>query len=400
MERPEREVALYIHIPFCRARCSYCDFNTYAGLEHLIPAYVEALSAEIRAAPPVRPRTLYFGGGTPSVLTLDQLTRLFQALRSSFPIPEDIEATLEANPGTVTLSYLQGLRELGVNRLSLGVQSAHRDELRLLGRTYIWEEAVEAMRDARAAGLDNVSLDFIYGIPGQSLARWRETLEAALTLEPEHLSLYALSVEAGTPLEAWIAGGELPAPDEDLMAEMYELAEEMLADAGYLHYELSNWAKLPPRPEGGESEPGMLSPFVCRHNLIYWRNESYLGLGAGAASWWGGKRWVNISHPAAYIARLKSGHSPAGEAEVIPPRLEMGEMMMMGLRLMEGVSDARFRARFGVGLEETFGQELARLRQLGLVEWDGQVVRLTSRGRLLGNQVFQQFLPEALDGCD
>jgi len=370
--------AIYVHIPFCRRRCAYCDFNTYAGLEDLIPAYVDALCAEIQDAPPTQARTLYFGGGTPSLLSPDQVEAVLQAVRSRLRLPDDAEVTLEANPGTVSLDRLRRLRTLGVNRLSLGAQSAHESELRLLGRIHTWTEAVEAVKTARAAGFPNLNLDFIYGLPGQSLARWRETLEAALRLEPEHLSLYALTVEEGTPLARQIARGALPPPDDDLAAEMYQLAEEMLADAGYFHYEISNWAR---------------SHFLSRHNLTYWRNEPYLGFGAGAASWWGGRRWTNVRHPAAYIRRIRDGRSPVDAVEEIPRRLEIGETMMMGLRLAEGVTDARFRARFGVGLQEVFGAELAHLQELGLLVWDGTAARLTPRGRLLGNQVFQAFLP-------
>ncbi len=373
------EVALYLHIPFCRARCVYCGFNTYAGLEGLIPAYAEALCREVGAAPPARGRTVYFGGGTPSLLPSEILERLLAVLRSRFALPEDAEVTLEANPGTVGPGYLRRVRELGVNRLSLGGQSARLEELRLLGRLHTWEEAVEAVRAARRAGFDNVNLDLIYGLPGQTMGHWQESVEAALHLEPDHLSLYALTLEEGTPLALRVARGDLLAPDEDLAAEMYEWARERLRQAGYVHYELSNWARSEARR--------------CRHNLAYWYNEPYLGFGAGAASWWAGRRWTNVRHPEAYIRRIGDGLSVVDEAEEIPRALEMGETMMMGLRLVEGVADERFRARFGVGLEEAFGEELRRLRRAGLLDWDGRVARLTPRGYLLGNQVFQAFLP-------
>ncbi|MCS7179212.1 MAG: radical SAM family heme chaperone HemW [Anaerolineae bacterium] len=375
---PLRPLALYVHIPFCRSRCTYCAFNTYAGMDALIPAYVEALSVEIRAAPGAPARTLYFGGGTPSLLSQDALASILQALQERFRFSPQMEITLEANPGTVDQMYLRAVRELGVNRLSLGVQSAHADELHLLGRQHTWEDAMKAVADARAAGLENVNLDLIYGLPGQTLARWKETLEAALSLDPDHLSLYALTVEEGTPLEEQVVRGALPPPDDDRTAEMYEWAETRLAQAGYIHYELSNWARS--------------DRYFCQHNRIYWRNEPYLGLGAGASSWWGGRRWTNVRHPREYIRRLKTGQPIGEEMEVISRQLEMGETMLMGLRLMEGVSDARFRARFGVGLGEAFGAELTRLAAQGLLEWDGKTARLTPRGRLLGNWVFREFV--------
>lgn len=406
--------ALYVHVPFCLARCAYCDFNTYAGLESLMPAYVMAVCREIEAASEqwgcLATPTVYFGGGTPSILPLDLLAKLFQVSRSTFHVLDDAEISLEANPGTVNPEELRGLRELGVNRLSLGVQSAHDDELRLLGRIHTWAQAVETVNVARSAGFDNLNLDFIFGLPGQTLARWRKTLEAALSLEPEHLSLYALSVEEETPLERQIAKGELRTPDEDLAAEMYELAEEMLAEAGSLHYEISNWARKNdeyqmsndksqdwwPKPETCNLQPEMLSeavsPYVCRHNLTYWRNEPWLGVGAGAHSWLDGHRWANVRHPQKYIAALEQGTTPVAEGETIDRRQEMGETMMLKLRLAEGMDDAHFRARFGVGLETVFGKELVQLQDPGLLEWDGHVARLTARGRLLGNQVFMRFV--------
>jgi oxygen-independent coproporphyrinogen-3 oxidase len=402
-------VAVYIHVPFCQARCAYCDFNTYAGLEDLIPAYVAAVCQEIEAAGERWGRlavpTVFFGGGTPSLLPLDLLAELFQILRRTFHVPPRAEITLEANPGTVTPAYVRGLRALGVSRLSLGVQSAHDDELRLLGRIHTWAQAVEAVEWARETGFANLNLDLIFGLPRQTPARWRETLEAALRLGPTHLSLYGLSVEERTPLAERIASGALPAPDEDLAAEMYETAEEILAEAGFFHYEISNWAKADlktqwwwPQPETWNLKPEItseeISPYVCRHNLVYWRNELWLGVGAGAHSWLGGQRWANVRHPRDYIAACGTGCRLVlrQDVEVIGQRLEMGETMMMRLRLAEGMSDASFRARFGRGLEAAFGEELAQLRDMGLLEWDGSAARLTARGRLLGNQVFARFV--------
>ncbi|MBN1179560.1 MAG: radical SAM family heme chaperone HemW [Anaerolineae bacterium] len=403
MVAPNHPTAVYVHVPFCRARCAYCDFATTAGLEHLIPAYVAAVCREIEAAGArwgrLRVPTLYIGGGTPSLVPPADLEQLLDALRAAFRLADDAEVTLEANPGTLAPPYLAHLRDLGVNRLSLGVQSAHAGELQMLGRIHTWAQAVEAVSAACAAGFDNLSLDLIYGLPRQALQRWEETLRAALALAPQHLSLYALTVETGTPLAGRIARGTLPPPDDDLAADMVELAEALLAEAGYFHYEISNWARSDQRlaDRGWQIPPDILSetvsPFVCRHNLVYWRNAPYLGFGAGAASWFGGERWVNVDHPQTYIDRIATGASPVAETEHIPRPLEMGETMMMGLRLAEGVSDARFRARFGASLEAVCAKALGQLSRRGLLSWDGRAARLTAQGRLLGNQVFAHFLP-------
>lgn len=404
---PGRVVALYLHVPFCRARCAYCDFNTYAGLDDLIAPYVRALAREIAHAGARRGRlsvpTIYLGGGTPSLLSLDALSDIVRGIRAAFDLAAEPEVTLEANPGTVTLAYLRGLREIGVNRLSLGAQSAHDDELQLLGRIHTWAEAVEAVSWARAAGFDNLNLDLIFGLPGQSVARWRRTLEAALALAPEHLSLYGLSVEAGTPLAERIASGALPEPDEDRAAAMYELAEDALAEAGFFHYEISNWARADVGsrwwPDADAETSEAVSPYVCRHNLTYWRNEPWLGFGAGAHSWLGpdgpglseGRRWANPAHPRAYVASWRET-TPSRTGEAIDRQLAMGETMMLGLRLAAGVRSERFERRFGASLEEAFGEALEELTRRGLLSWDGAVARLTRRGRLLGNRVFARFL--------
>ncbi len=397
--------AVYIHIPFCRARCAYCDFATTTGLEALIPRYLKALEHETDGAARrwgrLRVPSIYFGGGTPSLVPSEGLSAVLECLRACFAVAPDAEITLEASPGTVSRSSLEALRSMGVNRISLGVQSASDRELARLGRIHTWAAAVEAVTWARAAGFTNLSLDLIYGLPHQSMRRWRETLDAVLGLEPDHLSLYALSVEPGTPLAERIRAGEMPPPDEDRAAEMALYAEERLASAGFWHYEISNWARAAQSRDGqghawwpagwcGATEA--LSPFVCRHNLVYWRNEPWLGLGAAAHSWLGGTRWANRASPLDYTRAVEEGASPVAEREVIPARLEMGETMMLGLRLAEGVSDERFRARFGVGLVEAFGTELADLVALGLLGWDGRAARLTERGRLLGNQVFVRFV--------
>jgi len=394
--------ALYVHVPFCLQRCAYCDFNTYSGLLALRAEYVESLCYELRARaahyPHLTAATLYFGGGTPSLMPVEMIRAIIAAARHDLALSPDAEITLEANPGTVDGVSLTALREAGVNRLSLGVQSAHDDELQLLGRIHTWNEAVDAVQAARQAGFDNLSLDLMYGLPGQTLAGWQVTLERTLTLEPEHLSLYALTVEPETVLAHAIAGGKLPLPDPDLAADMYEWASEALCAAGFWQYEISNWARgLHPaaavweKPPGGRTEG--IGPWVSCHNLVYWRTEPWLGLGAGAYSWLDGRRWSNVRHPEAYIEASRAGQWPEVDAEVIPPQLARAEMLMMGLRLAEGVTNVDFRARFGVDLGEVYGATIARLAETGLVLWDGQCLRLSPSARLLGNQVFGAFLP-------
>lgn len=372
-------LALYLHVPFCRRRCHYCNFNTYAGLEELFVPYVAALAGEVRrAGQGEQVGTVFFGGGTPSILPVALLANLLAACYDAFVVDADAEISLEANPGTVDEASLADLRRLGINRLSFGVQSAHPNELALLGRWHTFEQAVQAVSTARAAGFDNLSLDLIYGLPGQSPNHWKATLHAALTLSPDHLSAYCLTVEDGTPLAAWVASGQVPTPDPDLAADMYELTESILEQAGFVHYEISNWAR-----------PG----HECRHNLVYWRNGAYLGFGAGAHSHRDGRRWWNVPTPAEYVARLQAGETPQAAAEEIDATLAMGETMMLGLRLREGVSAEAFRERFGSDLAEVYGQALDELAAQGLIEWVRQRVRLTARGRLLGNRVFAQFLP-------
>ncbi len=396
------QTALYVHVPFCLQRCAYCDFNTYSGLLALRTDYVEALRRELRARaacyPQIAAATLYFGGGTPSLLKPEMVHTLIADARRHLALSQDAEITLEANPGTINAASLAALRGAGVNRLSLGVQSAHDEELRILGRIHTWNEAVGAVGAARQAGFDNLNLDLIYGLPGQTLVHWRTTLERALALEPEHLSLYALTVEPETPLEREIEVDKLPVPDPDLTADMYEWASEALCAAGFWQYEISNWARgLHPaeavweRPPGDRAEG--IGPWISRHNLVYWRTQPWLGLGAGAYSWLDGRRWSNMRHPVDYIETSQTGQWPEVDAEVILPALARAEMLMMSLRLAEGVTETNFRARFGMGLAEVYGATIARLTETGLVSWDEDCLRLSPQGRLLGNQVFGAFLP-------
>ena len=414
-------LSLYLHIPFCSLKCAYCDFNSYAGLEALVRPYDNALIAEMRLWSPAakgRPvPTVFFGGGTPSLLPIEELERIMSALRESFALEAGAEVTLEANPGTVDLAYLRSLLALGVNRLSLGVQSFHDDELAALDRIHSAAEAKEAYRWAREAGFERVNLDLIYGLPesfdspsaalrpaqDERMERWQATLEQAIELAPEHLSLYALTVEEGTKLAYDIDHGRVPGPDADLQAEMYEWSQERLARAGYRQYEISNWCRA------GEE---------CRHNLVYWRNGDWLGLGAGAHSHLRGNqepgarneayRFANVYSPKQYVERLK-GYAPGTDGhdlrsligampqvtfvEEQPPALAMADTLILGLRLNVGVSADAFRERFGQEIDELYGGTLDEMSGLGLLERVNGRVRLTYRGRLLANEVFVRLLP-------
>jgi oxygen-independent coproporphyrinogen-3 oxidase len=404
-------LALYLHIPFCAVRCAYCDFNTYAGLERLYEPYAAALIREIRRAGDERGRpavrTIFIGGGTPTVLPSTLLAGVLDACREAFDVATDAEITSEANPGTVDQAHFTALAAMGVNRLSMGVQSFDDGELAWLGRIHSAAEAEAAFHAARAASFTNINLDFIFGLPGQAPATWARTLARAIDLAPEHLSLYSLTVEPGTPLFDQARRGVIEEPDDDLAADLYALACDALAAGGYAQYEISNWARVANgKQQMANSKRQEIHAksaicnlqsamtFQCHHNLVYWRNEPYLGFGAGAHSFAEERRWWNVKPVPEYIRRIADGRSPEREGEIIDRRLAMGETMMLGLRLMqEGVADARFRTRFGVGLDETFGAEIAGLVCRGLLERLSDRVRLTPEGRLLGNQVFAEFLP-------
>jgi putative oxygen-independent coproporphyrinogen III oxidase len=396
----DKSLSLYVHIPFCRSKCAYCDFNSYAGQEALIPAYVESLLREADAwsglCVEATVETLFFGGGTPSLVPPAEMKRLMEGLRQRFAITAEAEVSLEANPESVNFDYLRGLRDLGINRLSLGVQSFDDEELRFLGRIHGAADAEAAYGAARQAGFKNVGLDLIFGLPQQQIENWQRSLEKAIRLEPEHLSLYALTVEENTPLGRAVAANRAWEPDEDAQAEMYEGSEERLEAVGYDHYETSNWAW-----------PG----HRCRHNLTYWETRPYLGLGAGAHSYLRSCRFANTPLPQDYIEIVQaSGPAEEGADGLDLSKMpqvtslehqnqptEMSDMMILGLRLTEGVSRERFRERFGVGLEERYPQEISDLTRLGLLEIDSKSVRVTRQARLLANEALLRFLPESTE---
>lgn len=386
-------IGLYLHIPFCTAKCGYCDFNSYAGHEHMIPSYAGTLVRDAslwREAVGGRSvETVFFGGGTPSLNPVEEMAKILDGMRATFNILPGAEVALEANPGSITAAYLRGLRDIGFNRLSVGVQSFDDEELVMLDRIHTGNEARQAYAAAREAGFDNLNLDLIYGLPEQPLAAWQCNLEEALALAPEHLSLYALTVEDGTPLARDVARGRVPAPDPDMQAEHYEWTQDRLAAAGYEHYEISNWAR-----------PGR----QCKHNLVYWQNREYLGLGAGAHSFLNGVRFSTVLLPNRYaelvdesVAALAGGGGAMLHvvgAEMVTPEVSMADTLILGLRLIDGVDVHDFARRHGRDADAVYGRVLAEFVGYGLLERTPTHLRLTPRGRLLSNELFQRLLPE------
>jgi oxygen-independent coproporphyrinogen III oxidase len=390
-------IAVYLHVPFCHHRCSYCDFNIYAGMKSLYETYVEAIAKEIAVTAArvgrVRVPSIYIGGGTPSLLPVELIDKLLTAVQTHFDVDADAEVTLEANPSAVPADRFVQLRSLGVNRISLGVQSSHEDELQLLRRGHSFQTAIDTYQAARLAGFDNVNVDLIYGLPDQSIDKWRTTLERVIALQPDHISAYSLQIEERTAMLRWVQAGRVSESDDNDVATMYELTQELLAQAGFVHYEISNWARArqTDRETAGKGEI-----FHSVHNLVYWRNEPYFGFGCGAHSSFEGRRYSNVLHPREYIERIWHEGTAIVEVEQIDRALEIGETMMLGLRLIEeGVERARFADRFGVALDNIFGPTIDNLIQQGLLESDAIRIRLTPQGRLLGNRVFGAFLPDA-----
>jgi len=381
-------VSLYVHIPFCHTRCHYCDFNTYAGMLPLREPYVRALLTEIGMASaltklpggkPRRSRTIFFGGGTPSLLSVSQVSRILDACYNNFAVDEDAEITLEANPGTLSREQLVGLRAAGVNRLSMGAQSFDAELLKTLGRIHSPKDITQAVRDAQAAGFTSINVDFMFGLPGQTMRHWRETIDRALDLHIEHLSLYSLIIEEGTPFYTWTHEGRITPGDEDLCADMYEYADERLHAAGYVNYEISNW-----------SLPG----FQSRHNLTYWHNLPYIGMGVGAYSSFGGRRFSNVREPAEYIRMLKAQQWPEVESETVDKAQAMSETAFLALRTAQGLHLPTFEQRFALPFAQFAGDRLHMVEEAGLLERETEWLRLSKRGRLLGNEVFLRLLPD------
>ena len=376
-------LGLYIHVPFCLRKCLYCDFASYPWQKDQVKLYLQSLTAEMSLYSEQLDEknkyieTIFVGGGTPTCLMSRNLAEILEQVDRFFHIRPGAEITTEANPGTVNRSTLKELKAAGFNRLSLGVQSTHKELLSLIGRIHNFPEAQQAVAEARTAGFSNINLDLIFGLPTQTAAQWRQSLREILALQPEHISCYGLQLEEGTPLTIAVEEGKLEPCAEEEELYMYQMARELLGENGYQHYEISNFAR-----------PG----FACRHNLLYWQNKAYLGLGPAAHSYLGQKRWGNVEDIEEYAALLQQGQRPMAEKRVLTLKEEMEETVFLGLRLLEGVNLQSFERRFQKTLLEVFDKEIHKLTTKGLLEQSNGHLKLTEKALPLANQVFAEFV--------
>ncbi len=368
-------LSFYVHIPYCIKRCGYCDFNTYtpnelqdgATLEIVSTDYIDAVLKELVAAPFDEVPTIFFGGGTPSLLPAQDLGRVIDAIKVRNGLSSDCEITLEANPDSITAEKLARYIEVGFNRISIGMQSSMPHVLAILDRTHNPENVKKAVDLARAAGFGSISVDLIYGTPGETLEDWRQSVTTALALDVDHMSAYALIVESGTKLSAQIKRGELTMPDDDLMADMYLLVDQLCESSGYSWYELSNWSK----PE-----------HACRHNIAYWQNQNWWGLGPGAHSHIDGKRFWNVKHPTAYKTKLFAGESPIQESEELTHSQRMDESILLGIRMREGL-DISSLSPAQIELLTTYSEN-------GFLQRVDNRVVLTPTGRLIADRIVRE----------
>lgn len=372
---------IYIHIPFCKSRCSYCDFATDIYRDNdSVERYSGALIREISSTrfKNIFVDTIYFGGGTPSLLTAEQLHKITECIRSEFDISPTVEFTLEMNPATVSPEKLEGFLSIGVNRASFGVQTFDDRALKVLARGHDAKDARETLSMLREAGFENISFDLIAGLPNQSLENWSENLDEAIALNPEHLSLYILEVHEGTPLAEQIGAGRQPVPDDDLAGEMYSMMQTRLEDAGYEQYEISNFSK-----------PG----FESKHNNKYWKMEPVYGFGVSAHSFDGlQKRWSNERDTNKYVAHIESGESAVVDVEDLDSMQLQKEFAFLSMRLREGLDRKEYRRRFGMEVIEIYADELERMREFGFVEISAERIVLTKKGMLFSNEVFEVFV--------
>jgi oxygen-independent coproporphyrinogen III oxidase len=376
-------IGLYLHIPYCLHKCGYCDFNSHNINEAEMESYVQALLGEMehaaKGAKDRRVATIFFGGGTPTTLPFADLARILEACRQHFQVDPEVEITCEANPATIPQTDLAQLRETGFNRLSIGVQSFDPDELKRLERVHSVDEIYLTVERARQAKFENLSLDLMYGLPGQTKERWQDNLQKAIDLQPNHISAYNLTIEPDTVFYKQQAQGQLTMPPDDFQRELFEITISTLTGAGYEHYEISNYA-----------QPGKQS----RHNLNYWVDGQYIGLGAGASSFFNGERYKNTNLPSRYIAQIVATQTAVESRETPDRRQRMGEAVMLGLRLRAGLSLSQFKKQFSISFQDAFGDKVERLEGMGLIELHDDRAALTREGLFLADSVIVEFIPE------
>ena len=378
----KQPLGLYIHIPYCIHKCGYCDFNSHPIKQDEMNHYIDALVAEMKHYAKTYSntniiRTIFLGGGTPTTLTVYQLERILKECVSEFTVASDAEITIEANPATIDIEQLKSIRQTGYNRISIGVQSFDKAELKLLDRAHGPEEIHSTVDRARKAGFDNLSLDLMFAVPNQSLSSWESNLNKALEKNPEHLSTYNLTIEQGTAFSKLQSNGKLIMPDDDHQLELYKKTIERLTKKGFHHYEISNFAR-----RGKE----------CKHNITYWENKNTLGLGAGASSYMNGTRFKNINLPAHYIRQVKEKKIAVEHSETLEPRQAMGETIMLGLRLLQGISIHQFEKRFQISFINLFRNIISALKEKELVIIEKDYLRLSQKGLFWADSVTLEFI--------
>ncbi len=380
----DNNFGVYIHIPFCKQKCFYCDFPSFAGRERFIDNYLSALGRELELAAEkygeqgrLKPATVYVGGGTPSLLALNQMEGLFAAIDKHINLDFVDEFTIEANPGTLTVDKLRLMKATGVNRLSIGVQSLDDDCLKSIGRIHTAREAVESVRLAQEKGFDNISIDLMYGLPGQTMETLKASVEKALTLDIQHISIYGLQLEEGTVFSRQQEMGKLQLPDDEQVEMMYDYITEVLPLNDYTRYEISNYA---------------LPGFESKHNCLYWQDVSYLGFGAGAHSYWQGSRYENPADIEQYISRISGGEILGYMEEQVGEKEHMEEFCFLGLRMTSGIKKGKFKEVFNKDIHEVFGETIKEMKSKDLLEETNTSLRLTKLGMKYGNVVFGAFI--------
>lgn len=376
------ELGLYLHFPFCKSKCPYCDFNSYQlKEENQISSYISAFHQEIttysKKLKKNKVKTIYLGGGTPTILSGVQIYNILEFCKNKFTIDKDAEITIEANPGTLDGEKIKLLIESGINRLSLGAQSFNNLFLKKLGRIHNTQDIIDSYYLARKEGFNNINIDIMFALPDQTTEDLQITLKKAISLKPDHLSLYNLTIKPGTEYYKKYKKGKLKLPNEDEEFDMYNWAIKFLEESGFEHYEISNFARPYKR---------------SMHNLIYWQNKPYLGIGAGAYSFIKGYRYMNYENPARYTKEIMSGKLPVDNGEKLSLRKRMIETIILGLRTKDGVGCIKFKARFGVNLNDIFSEQVIKSVNLGLLQKDDYRIKLTKKGIFLANTVFREFV--------